>query len=100
MESYDTKNYMHKPQEGTWILNGPDGRHWKGGNPLACVKAELYERVPEKVRMERLSSFILDEEESEREFEKWWDTSKYTQVIYADKGMKQIAKDAWEAARK
>ena len=88
---------MHKPQEGTWLLTGPDGRQWKGGNPLACVKNELHERVPTKVRMERLrSSFILDSEESEREFEKWWRVCKYTQVIYAD-GMKQIAKDAWEA---
>jgi len=34
------------------------------------------------------------------EFDRWWNTSKYTQVINDNASMKQIAKEAWEAAKK
>jgi len=34
------------------------------------------------------------------EFDRWWNTSKYTQVISGNASMKQVAKDAWEAAKK
>lgn len=34
------------------------------------------------------------------EFDRWWNASKYTQVINTNASMKQVAKDAWEAAKK
>jgi hypothetical protein len=34
------------------------------------------------------------------EFNKWWQASKYNQVVAPATGWEQIAKDAWEAAIK
>ncbi len=89
-----------EPKNGTWVLRSPNGYFWEGNSPLNCVKRELESRVPLEVRMERLNSFIFDEEESEREFQEWWGTSKYTQVIFDNPENKQIAFDAWKEARK
>lgn len=32
-------------------------------------------------------------------FEDWWATSKYRQVVYSDDSVRQVALDAWNAAR-
>lgn len=39
-----------------------------------------------------------DKEEGTVTFEQWWNTSKYTQVVYSDSSVKQVAVDAWNAA--
>jgi len=47
-----------RPQTGTWTLIAPDGRTWRSDCPLQCVAAELRERVPDNVALERLHNFI------------------------------------------
>ena len=51
-----------KPRmKGTWTLVAPDGRKWKAESPIKCCKLEQDERIPFKIRMERLMTFINDE---------------------------------------
>jgi len=45
--------------EGIWTLTAPDDRKWYGNSPLECCRKELHERVPPKIRLERMKDFLL-----------------------------------------
>lgn len=35
---------------------------------------------------------------TDEDFDRWWEMSKYTQVVYPSEIQKQVAKDGWNAA--
>ena len=47
-----------KPMQGPWMLKRPDGKHYKGDSPIACVRAELADRVPAQVAVQRIMAEV------------------------------------------
>lgn len=47
-----------KPMIGAWTLTAPDGRKFVDDTPLHVCRRELEERVPEKIRLERMQEAL------------------------------------------
>ncbi len=52
---------QYKAQEGTWELRAPDGTSWHESSPMACLRAEMRDRIPAKVALARIFDPAHDE---------------------------------------
>lgn len=43
-----------KPMPGIWTLRRPDGKHYHGESPIACLRTEQADRVPAQVAVQRI----------------------------------------------
>jgi hypothetical protein len=50
----ETAPGQYKAQEGTWELRAPDGTSWHESSPMACLRAEMRDRIPAKVALARI----------------------------------------------
>jgi carbamate kinase len=61
-----TETKIPKPMPGYWLLVAPDNRVWVAESPLACVAAEMRERVPPEVALARVLAAVDEPDFAER----------------------------------
>ena len=52
--------------KGEWMLIAPNGRKWTAESPLHCVRAELNDRVPATVQLQRIMKACKESDFAER----------------------------------
>ena len=54
------------PMQGKWTLIRPDGERYRCDSPIACLRAEMAERVSARVAVERILASVSEPDFADR----------------------------------